>query len=316
MLRYFQMCPSAWQPGKDDIGTHTKLVLRSEIGFGFVLQPLGCVMVLVVGWTFGEKLAPYVAALSVLFIVRSKAIEAMLIRWTDDNGCSLASLFASDVLPMRSCRMPKMKASLGSLKVADAFSDGMCIGLAILLDGTIHDNFCESFGSGVFWWVQPVASSLHLFGFMIIVLLISDCVQGSLACIDFSSAPALCEAPGFYVLMERIDERDEANKLSDFICSVFAEVCLEQAPQLKFQVSLLMAQGLGVLEQPTVLLSITIGCLTMAAKAVKLLSGELPHILLAMATLLFVAYIVASLAMMHNCEDHMWGITTGCVALN
>lgn len=305
----------------------------------FLLQPVGCALVIVLGSFLGAGATSAAAVIAVPFMVRSKCMEALLIRMcahtrddrADDLECSAIGLAAEDIQPLRSCRVPTMKGMLGGMKTLDAVSDGMCIGLAILLDGDIHDHFCKSLASGVFWWLSPLANSLHLAGVMSIVLLMSNAVQAALV----SSGPSerdpasLPESAGFYLLMEREREKDPGwnnefanDRATNAAFTVFTEVGLEQAPQLKLQLSLMMAQGQGLLEEPAVLLSVAVGCLTILAKGVKVFAGALqqsdrwsriPQIFLASLLFTFVLYAAASAVMMEVCDDHVWGLTTGCV---
>mmetsp|Transcript_111856 Transcript_111856/g.311314 ORF Transcript_111856/g.311314 Transcript_111856/m.311314 type:complete len:608 (-) Transcript_111856:135-1958(-) len=326
----------------------------AEALFGMFLPALGFALVLLIWRITGHRQSPpWLTATFLPFVYRNKVAEASLIRNLNRHEALLRQratgeiarqisqdvgvfdLVLLDLAPLWECRVPRLRSLLGGLDVLDGATDGMSAGAAFLLDPRVHPRFVASFRAGAVSVLAPIVAVLHLWGIMSIVLLVSSTAQLALSLQEPSYA---AELAGLGLLAERLEPKGGRGTVVAHTARgtlwLLAKVLSEQVPQLWLQTSLMMALEEGPLGQPIVLISVVVSLLSITRKSLETLCAgcsvlrvtglraiiRIPVSLVAfvvpLCAIVFVAFIALRLVMIQVCEDHIWGLTTGCISLD
>mmetsp|Transcript_33596 Transcript_33596/g.61580 ORF Transcript_33596/g.61580 Transcript_33596/m.61580 type:complete len:245 (+) Transcript_33596:189-923(+) len=228
----------------------------------------------------------------------------------------------------------------GKLELVDSVSDALAAASAFHLSETACRRYDLSM-AGLPLGLRLMSTTLGMGGLLtaalaystLLFLLVMRVFGSEMMLIwadlaGFTSTAEKLKATG---ALGRLPEaRERLNARSDMIVKL-AKVYGEAAWQALLQTSLIMAKGLPLFDQPMLLVSILLSCMTLAARTLQLTtyvcgyiaSAEdeaIVKILLAVAcgpciVLLWaiLGLVIAKLYFTEACEDRLWGLSTGCV---
>mmetsp|Transcript_33595 Transcript_33595/g.61576 ORF Transcript_33595/g.61576 Transcript_33595/m.61576 type:complete len:246 (+) Transcript_33595:189-926(+) len=228
----------------------------------------------------------------------------------------------------------------GKLELVDSVSDALAAASAFHLSETACRRYDLSM-AGLPLGLRLMSTTLGMGGLLtaalaystLLFLLVMRVFGSEMMLIwadlaGFTSTAEKLKATG---ALGRLPEaRERLNARSDMIVKL-AKVYGEAAWQALLQTSLIMAKGLPLFDQPLLLASVLLSCVTLASKALQLvftlrrnmeLEGEanankyMPLVVYGPSLLCLWAIlglVIAKLYYTEACEDRLWGISTGCV---
>jgi hypothetical protein len=279
-----------------------------------------------------RKVPSWIMIIFGLLVVRTKYAEVGLVRalnkWHGDASIKPQTLLFQDF----NTWPPSLAFTLSALEALDAPSDGVAIATASLAGTEVHHRFVESYRTGSLAFMVPVIDRLGIAGIMSINQVIASVAQVVAAMYDVQVATDL---GGLGAMARRLPKQDGGPGWIASIGAVGARVLLETAPQMLWQTSLLMAQGIGFVDQPLLTISILLSFFAMTKKVFEMVRVGVAEIIekeesgapseawaiiavmLAIQTaplIMFLLYMSMRLYMMEVCPSHVWGLSTGCVS--
>lgn len=277
-------------------------------------------------WRLGGPLAARASAyaLAAAAVLRSLGLDAELLSEYKAQGHAVHQLLWKDVTVDFRHFFPY---TVSKLELLDAITDGLSLVVTAHLEGRadFRARLASEWehGGGASRFLAPGVEAIGLTGLMAVALAGATLAQLA-ACIGAGSrnrrVPA--DVAGLGALAEAQQQEHEGT----ILLKHGARVMGEALPQMLLQLSALGAAKTALLEQPTLLTSLTIGIALLAKKGVdlcKVVMGAVKEadllitivcLIPAIAVLTSAAYFTLKIVMLGVCAEHAWTLAWPPVA--
>jgi len=283
---------------------------------------------------FTGSVPTYLLALVFPFVIRSIIVDHCMAAQIDEYAPVNSGLGGFGT---RLCESFKGFAAnvAGKLEILDAISDALAAASAYHLSHEAFFRFTLTLGS-LPPWLRSLSTTLGLGGMLTAALVYSSIVFATM--VSFFSTEhvfktAYAELAGLTKTAAKFKSKDRSQSpgvQATDVAAGLAKIFGEAAWQALLQTSLIMAKGQPLFEQPVLLCSVVLSCVTLAIRTAQLtfrlfvivcrapglplkIIGQVfcfPFIALLW---LILALVLAKLYYAEACEDRLWGLSTGCI---